>query len=107
MRIGRVRISNFRSIKTADIKPSEFNVFVGQNNHGKTNLFEAVDWFYTGAGDPTQIVYGRDTGNDFFVDLEITGVQSGLESVKSEKNRESFRKLADGRDVIRGYKKNI
>lgn len=33
--------------------------------------------------------------------MEITGVQSGLESVKNEKNREAFRKLADGRDVIR------
>ncbi len=101
MRIGKIRIENFRSIKTADIQPSEFNVFVGQNNHGKTNLFEALDWFYTGAGDPDQIVYERDRSKDFFVELEITGVQAGLESVKSEKNRESFRKLADGRDVIR------
>ncbi len=101
MRIGKIRIANFRSIEAADIQPSEFNVFVGQNNHGKTNLFEALDWFYTGAGDPNQIVYGRDRSKDFFVELEITGVQAGLESVKSEKNQESFRKLADGRDVIR------
>ena len=43
MRIGRIRIENFRSIQLADIQPSEFNVFVGQNNHGKTNLFEALD----------------------------------------------------------------
>lgn len=101
MRIGKIRIENFRSIKSADIQTSEFNVFVGQNNHGKTNLFEALDWFYTGAGDPDQIVYERDRSKDFFVELEIMGVQAGLESVKNEKNRESFRKLADGRDVIR------
>lgn len=101
MRIGQIRIENFRSIKIANIQPSEFSVFVGQNNHGKTNLFEALDWFYTGAGDPDQIVYKRDKSKDFFVELEIMGVQAGLESVKSEKNRESFRKLADGRDVIR------
>jgi len=105
MRIGRVRIDNFRSIKSADITPSEFNVFVGQNNHGKTNLFEALDWFYTGTGDPAQIVYGQDATQDFFVELEIIGVRSGLESVKSEKNRESFRKLADGRDMIRVIRK--
>ena len=105
MRIGRVRINNFRSIKSADITPSEFNVFVGQNNHGKTNLFEALDWFYTGTGDPAQIVYGQDATQDFFVELEIIGVHRGLESVKSEKNRESFRKLADGRDMIRVIRK--
>lgn len=101
MRIRKIRITNFRSIEAADIQPSEFNVFVGQNNHGKTNLFEALDWFYTGAGDPDQIVHGRDRSKDFSVELEIMGVQAGLESVKSEKNRESFRKLADERDVIR------
>lgn len=101
MRIGKIRIENFRSIKSADIQPSEFNVFVGQNNHGKTNLFEALDWFYTGTGDPNQIVYERDRSKDFLVELEIMGVQAGLKSVKNEKNQESFRKLADGRDVIR------
>lgn len=105
MRIGRIRIENFRSIKSVDIQPSEFNVFVGQNNHGKTNLFEALDWFYTGSGDPAQIVFGRDLSKDFFVELEIIGVQSGLESVKNEKNRESLRKLADGRDMIRVIRK--
>jgi len=101
MRIERIRIENFRSIKSADLTPSEFNVFVGQNNHGKTNLFEAVEWFYTGAGDPNQIVHRRDPAVNLFVDLEISGVQSGIESVKNEKNRESLRKLAVGRDVIR------
>lgn len=101
MRINRIRIENFRSIKSADIELSEFNVFVGQNNHGKTNIFEALDWFYTGVGDPAQIVFGRDPLKDFYVELEIIGVQLGLESVKNEKNRESFRKLAEGRDVIR------
>jgi hypothetical protein len=103
MRIGRIRVENFRSIQSADIEPSQFSIFVGQNNHGKTNLFEALDWFYTGTGDPAEIVFGRGKHGspDFSVELEITGVQSGLESVKNEKNRESFRKLADGRDVIR------
>lgn len=103
MRIAKIRIENFRSIQSADIQPSEFSIFVGQNNHGKTNLFEALDWFYTGAGDPAEIVFGRGRHGalDFFVELEITGVQSGLESVKNEKNRDFFRKLADGRDAIR------
>ena len=101
MRIKRVSIENFRSIKSAILNLSEFNVFVGQNNHGKTNLFEAIEWFYTGSGDSNQIVYGRDPAKDFFVDLEISDIQSGLESIKNEKNRESLRKLADGRDVIR------
>ena len=48
MKILQITIINFRSIEKAEIKANEFNVFVGQNNHGKTNIFEAVEWFYTG-----------------------------------------------------------
>jgi putative ATP-dependent endonuclease of the OLD family len=78
MRIGKIRIENFRSIKSADIQSSEFNIFVGQNNHGKTNLFEALDWFHTGAGDPDQIVYERDRSKDFLVELESWQSRQGL-----------------------------
>ena len=57
MRISRLRIENFRSIQSADSRPSEFNVFVGQNNHGKTNLFETLDWFYTSTGDSAELSF--------------------------------------------------
>lgn len=101
MRITRIRIENFRSIEIAEINPSEFNVFVGQNNHGKTNLFEAIDWFYSGSGDPNQLVHLRDATKDFSVEIEFSGIQAGIETVKNEKTKESFRKFAEGRDVIR------
>ena len=35
------------------------------------------------------------------VEVEFSGIQAGIETVKNEKTRESFRKFADGRDVIR------
>ncbi len=44
MRISKIVIQKFRSISDAEILPSEFSLFVGQNNHGKTNLFEAIEW---------------------------------------------------------------
>ena len=100
MRITRIKVENFRSIKSADIKVSEFNIFVGQNNHGKTNLFEAIEWFYSGTGDLGRIVFQQNQKLDVSVELEFTDVQAGIEAVRNEKNRESFRKFADGRDVI-------
>ena len=48
MKITRIEVENFRSIEKYDFEVSDFNVFVGQNNTGKTNLFEAVDWFNSG-----------------------------------------------------------
>jgi putative ATP-dependent endonuclease of OLD family len=101
MRITKITVDNFRSIKYADFCPSEFSVFVGQNNHGKTNLFEAIEWFYNGAGDLSQIRFLRDNSLDVSVELEFSGVQAGIETVKSEKNQEAFRRFANGRDVIR------
>jgi putative ATP-dependent endonuclease of OLD family len=101
MKITRIKIENFRSIEFAEIVLSEFNVFVGQNNHGKTNLFEAIDWFYTGSGDINQIAFRRETQRDVVVEMEFDGVQAGIETVKNEKNREAFRKFADGRDVLK------
>lgn len=60
MRITKFTITNFRSIEFAEIIPAEFNVFVGQNNHGKTNLFEGMEWFYNETGDPSPISHLRD-----------------------------------------------
>jgi AAA15 family ATPase/GTPase len=50
MKIREIRIENFRSIKRTDFKTSDFNIFVGQNNCGKTNFFEALEFFFNGMG---------------------------------------------------------
>ena len=49
MNIRKIIINNYRSIKAIKIESLiDFNVFVGQNNHGKTNIFEAIEWFFNG-----------------------------------------------------------
>lgn len=101
MRITKIAIENFRSIEHAEITPTEFNILVGQNNHGKTNFFEAIEWFYNGSGDLGEIVYRRDPNKDVSVELEYVDIQSGIEAVKNEKTKESFRKFAGDRNVIR------
>jgi putative ATP-dependent endonuclease of the OLD family len=101
MRIARIRVQNFRSIREADLIPTEFNIFVGQNNHGKTNLFEAIEWFYNGGGNLNDIAFRRDPEAEVAVELEFSGIQAGIETVKNDKNREAFRKFAAGQDKIR------
>ncbi len=39
MKIKKIVVENYRSIKKVELEPSKFSVFVGQNNHGKTNFF--------------------------------------------------------------------
>ena len=43
MNICKIDISNFRGIKNTSILVSKNAVFVGDNNSGKSTLFEAVD----------------------------------------------------------------
>lgn len=43
MNICKIDILNFREIKNASILVSENAVFVGNNNSGKSTLFEAID----------------------------------------------------------------
>ena len=48
MKISRIKIENFRSIKDSEFSTTDFNIFVGQNNCGKTNFFEALVFFFNG-----------------------------------------------------------
>lgn len=42
MRITRLRIENFRSIRNLDIELGDTSVFIGPNNVGKTAILDAV-----------------------------------------------------------------
>ncbi len=43
--IHTLRIENFKSIKTLELKPKRVNVFVGKPNTGKSNILEALSLF--------------------------------------------------------------
>lgn len=100
MKISKVIIKRFRSIFEAEILPTNFNVFVGQNNHGKTNFFEAVAWFFSGTGKIEDIRFcGLDT-EEVVVDIEFSDIQSGIDAMKNEKNKIAMKNLLAGRDVV-------
>jgi putative ATP-dependent endonuclease of the OLD family len=42
MRLSRLTIDNFRSIKHLDIELGETTVFIGPNNAGKTAILDAI-----------------------------------------------------------------
>jgi len=90
---NRIKIENFRSIKTGSVEAADFNVFVGQNNHGKTNLFAAIDWFYSGKGDVEKLRFGRAGNDEVAVEVEFGDVADGLDKMKNERNREAIKKL--------------
>ena len=47
MALCRIQIDNFKSIKHADLSLNHINMFIGENGAGKTNVLDAVDYFYS------------------------------------------------------------
>ncbi len=62
IKISSIRIKNFRSIRNELITPKDFNIFVGLNDAGKSNVLKALNLFFTGETD-----YGKKFNfqNDF------------------------------------------
>lgn len=89
MKISKITIDKFRSIDHASFDCKDFNVFVGQNNCGKTNLFEAIEWFYVGTPKSVnlkELSFGRDLNNEMVVEIQFDNVQDGLTKMKNEAN---------------------
>ena len=100
MKITKIMIKNFRSVEYAELSPTEFNVLVGQNNHGKTNTLEAIDWFYNDSGSYDQI-HRKGSGSDsVLVEITFDDVKSGLEKMKNEKNRATIEKKVGEEETI-------
>lgn len=62
IKIASIRIKNFRSIRNETITAKDFNIFVGLNDAGKSNVLKALNLFFTGETD-----YGKKFSfeNDF------------------------------------------
>ncbi|NOY72103.1 MAG: AAA family ATPase [Gammaproteobacteria bacterium] len=94
MKISEIVIRNFRSLKDVTINPYQFNIFVGQNNHGKSNLFEAVEWFYNGKGNIQDIKHCQAAhSEDVEVEIEFSDVQLGIEQISNATNQEKLKKV--------------
>ncbi len=102
MRIQKIKIKNFRSLQDVTISPEKFNIFVGQNNHGKSNLFEAVEWFYTGKGNFSDIKHCNAKEDEFIeVEIEFSDVQQGISQITHSDNQKKLKKVLEDSDVMR------
>jgi len=83
MKITRIEVENFKSIKKYDFEIADFNIFVGQNNHGKTNLFDAIDWFDSGKTQPSNF---HNHKSDLIIKVRIhyKEVKSAIDELENE-----------------------
>ena len=94
MKISRIRVEKFRSLNVVEVDVSRFSIFVGQNNHGKTNFFEAVEWFYNAKSSPQDFHFNLDAGNQILVDLTFDEVLEGdIEKLATEASKTKIRNM--------------
>lgn len=97
MKISRIIVENYRSIQKCEVTPSKFSIFVGQNNHGKTNFFEAIEWFYTAKSSSVDEHFERNIGNQINVTICFDEViQSDIDKLTTEASKTKIQAMLDG-----------
>lgn len=86
MRIRRIRIENFRSIKLLEFEPADICALVGSNNAGKTNILTALN-FLLGETYPSRRgllasdYYNQDTTKPIMIGVEFEPNDSNIQKV--------------------------
>jgi predicted ATP-dependent endonuclease of OLD family len=110
MKIEQVEIHNWRSIKSEKILFQDIMIFIGQNNHGKSNILTALLFFFG------QILQDEmdfnDKNDDLFVEILFDDLddadKSTFKKYLTSENKIRVRKSAsfDGNVSYRGYLEN-
>ena len=70
MKISNIVISNWRSIRQLEIRAQNLMVFIGQNNHGKSNVLSAILFFF-GEIKPQDLDFNRGS-QELYVEVTFT-----------------------------------
>lgn len=76
MKITRLKIQNYRSIREIDFKPEPLCAFIGENGSGKSNILKAID-FVLGPTWPSSRsltnddFYRQDPNNKIAIEMEV------------------------------------
>lgn len=103
MKISKIIIQNFRSIESTDFRTTDLNIFVGQNNCGKTNFFEAIEFFFNGVGrgvNITDLKFKREEHREILVEVEFTGALQGAQQMQNQANRTKIENALGGSDIV-------
>jgi putative ATP-dependent endonuclease of the OLD family len=75
MRLAKLRIQNYRSIRdTGEIRIEALQALVGENNCGKSNCLRALQCFLTSGAGGMEVQDFNDPGADCLIECEFTGL---------------------------------
>ena len=91
MKIREITISNWRSIQNVAMSLEDLMIFIGQNNHGKSNILTAALFFFGEIG-LDSLDFHRET-TDLFVEVVFGDLD--------ETDRRTFKKYVTSENTIR------
>jgi hypothetical protein len=110
MKIEFLKICNWRSIKNLEVKFQDLMIFIGQNNHGKSNVLSAILYFF-GEIRHQDLDFNRGA-NELFVEITFSDLDDSdkttFRKYLDEKNQITVRKTAyiGGNFEYRGFLRN-
>jgi len=110
LKIKEVHIENWRSIQSVDIDYQDLMLFIGQNNHGKSNILSALLFFF-GELKPQELDFHNDS-QELFVEILFSDLDENDNSTFSKyvtsSNEIRVRKTAysSGNFDYKGYMQN-
>lgn len=95
MRIRKVSIHNFRSIRDIELFCQPLQIFLGPNNHGKSNILAAIEFALSTSAKPFAddfFIFRKAGEAELWVDLEFAEL--------TEQEKTTFRKYVSGNDTV-------
>ena len=102
MRLQRLKVHNFRSIRDLELVCSPMVTLLGPNNHGKSNLLSALEFGLSTSAKPTvEDFFAHGEGDVFWVEMTFTEL--------TEQERKTFKRYvrSDGSVCVRKTCRNV
>lgn len=104
MIITKISVKNFKSVRSETESFERFNTFVGQNNHGKSNFFDAINWFFNGFA-RSETVNGIRCSNaedheEIYVIVEFSGLNAAIAQMSNATKKKAMENLFGDTDTI-------
>jgi AAA15 family ATPase/GTPase len=99
MKIEKIEIKNFRSLRDVTIHPKDILALVGRNNSGKSNVIKALELFFEGTVRlvNSECFHNHDTGNP--IEILVTFNQLSDWEIENFKPWMDEDKLVVGREI--------
>lgn len=98
LKMGKIEIRNYKSLKNVDIFPKDILALVGQNNSGKSNVIRALELFFKASKSliNDECFYNHDIEEPISIFVTFNNL--------SEWERENFEPWMDGENLTVGRK---